>query len=83
MSGNLQNLLSYTKAFSKYLIIGGVFILFFSNNGLYYLLLIRNLQLIAHLPILLVPFPVLTILFIDSLMVVLKFDVMEYLWLWN
>ena len=83
MTDNVQSLIVYTKAFSKYLIIGGVFLLTFSKYGLYYLLLVRTLQLLAHLPILQVPFPQITLLFIEQLMVVLKFDVMDYIWKWN
>jgi hypothetical protein len=36
-----------------------------------------------HLPFFLIPFPANAIKFIEEMMVVVKFDVMEYIWKWG
>jgi hypothetical protein len=46
------------------------------------LMLVRTLQLQLHLPIFLIVFPANTIIFIEGMMTVVKFDVMEYIWKW-
>jgi hypothetical protein len=44
------------------------------------LMLIRTLQLQLHLPIFLIVFPANAIIFIEGMMTVVKFDVLEYIW---
>ena len=45
-------------------------------------MLARTLQLQLHLPMFLIVFPVNAIIFIEGMMTVVKFDVMEYIWQW-
>ncbi len=45
-------------------------------------MLVRTLQLQLHLPIFLIVFPANVIIFIEGMMTVVKFDVMEYIWKW-
>ncbi len=57
--------------------------IFLSGYEEFALMLVRTLQLQLHLPLFQIPLPANAITFIEQMMVVVKFDVMDYIWKWG